>query len=70
MSKCDLCGKEASLLRKRHNECEARHTAGVAQVASLARDAALDRLSAEELRSQVAELAPASFIADQVDRPR
>lgn len=63
MAKCDLCGQDAGMLRKRHKECDARHSEGIAAIAALARDAALAKMPVETLPDKARQIADSSFIS-------
>ena len=63
MAKCDLCGQDAGLLRKRHKECEARLQEGSAKIAALAREAALAWRLPESFQSEATQIASESFIS-------
>jgi hypothetical protein len=62
MAKCDLCGQEAGLLRKRHKECEARLQSGKSEIVALVARSALSPLDAPSLQAQVAEIGERSFL--------
>lgn len=62
MSKCNLCGQDAGLLRKRHKECDARYKEGTNKITSLASEAALAKIPLDTFRSQSKEIAKVSYI--------
>jgi hypothetical protein len=63
MSKCDLCGQDAGILRKRHKECESRHAEGVANIIALACDAALAKITVDALPGRAKQMADNASIS-------
>lgn len=63
MGKCDLCGQDAGMLRKRHKECESRHNEGIASIIAVARDAALGKSSVDTLPDQAKHISDGAFIS-------
>jgi hypothetical protein len=62
MSKCDLCGQEAGMFRKRHKECESRRAEGIANIIEFASDAALAKLTVDALPDKARQIADDAFI--------
>jgi hypothetical protein len=62
MGKCDLCGEEAGLLRKRHRECEARLESGKSQIVALVARSALSPVDPPFLLAQLAQIGQHSFL--------
>jgi hypothetical protein len=62
MSKCDFCGQEAGLLRKRHKECQDKHDRGLEQLGALTAQAALGHQALASLKERAARVAAVSFI--------
>ena len=67
MAKCDLCGQEAGLLRKRHKECEATLQTGKSEIVALVAQSVLASPDLPSLQVRLAEIGQRSFLtqADQ-----
>lgn len=63
MGRCDLCGQDAGMLRKRHKECESRHNEGIASIIAFACDAALGKSSVDALPDQAKHISDGAFIS-------
>jgi len=62
MAKCEFCGQEAGLLRKRHQACEEKYKAGRAEALALVAKSALAPADPASIRFQLADIAQRSFI--------
>jgi hypothetical protein len=62
MAKCDLCGQDAGLLRKRHKECEARLRAGRSETVALVAESVLSDQDTPALQARLADIAERSFL--------
>jgi hypothetical protein len=62
MGKCDLCGQDAGILRKRHKECEDAYNAGRAESVALVAKTALLSAEVPSLPRHLSEIAQRSFI--------
>jgi len=64
MSKCEFCGEEAGILRKRHKECQDKHDRGIEEIKSLTAEAAVGHQELASVKERAARLASESFIPD------
>jgi len=64
MSKCDLCGQEAGLLRKRHKECEALLVAGKSETMALVAQVATASSDPQALLTQLTDIRRRSFLSE------
>src|SRR5215208_5689697 len=62
MARCIYCGQPAGLLRRRHPECQARHTRALAMIPELFTKALHSSLPAERFGELLKQAAGASFI--------
>lgn len=62
MANCLICGQPAGLLRRKHKECEAKHSEGLSQMLAIATDAALGKAPVDGLEARLSELAKASLV--------
>jgi len=69
MAKCDLCGQDAGLLRKRHRDCEKRLEAGKAETTALVAQSALAPQDLPAFQSKLSEIAARSFIKPEDQEP-
>jgi hypothetical protein len=64
MGNCIYCNESAGFLRKSHQECEAKHSLGWAQMLTLATQAALGSKSTDRLDAQLREVAVESRVPE------
>lgn len=64
MSKCEFCGQEAGLLRKRHKVCEDLHERGLKEIRALATGAALGHQDLHSVKGRATHIATESFIPE------
>lgn len=69
MSKCDLCGQDAGLLRKRHKECEALQEAGKSETIALFTRVATASSDPQTLLAQLADIRRRSFLSEAGQYP-
>jgi len=68
MAKCDLCGEEAGLLRKRHKDCDEKHQAGRTESIGLVEKSALLPPDVPALHLQLAAIAERAFMKPGEDK--
>lgn len=62
MGECIYCGRSAGFLRRKHKECDGIYTAGVVEMATLAKQAAsTETFDTDALRQRLADIAERSF---------
>jgi hypothetical protein len=69
VGRCDLCGQEAGLLRKRHKECESRLETGKSETIALVAQSVLAPLDLSSLQVKLAEIGQRSFLAQAGQKP-
>jgi hypothetical protein len=63
VAKCDLCGQEAGLFRKRHKECDAVLETGKSEITTLVAESALASPDLASLQLELMEIGQRSFLA-------
>lgn len=69
MAKCDLCGEEAGLLRKRHKECDASLLTGKRETVALVAESVLAPLDLPTLQAEFVRIAQRSFLSEAEQKP-
>jgi hypothetical protein len=62
MGKCEFCGEEAGVLRKRHRECQDKHEEGTKRIVAIAQDAITSRRDLTPVEESLLAISRACFV--------